>query len=181
MNPPTETARRYLLLALSAVLLSGSLSLAQQPENRSTPQINHILFDLGGNGLFMSVNYGRVVNQYDGYLITGIAGIGMFPPLGGTGAIWTAPHQLTLNLGRSIQFMEIGIGGTYATGKTNASGYTEASYSYNLSPILGYRLQFKNKMVFRAYLSPIVHLWGEFLLEDYRVLPYLGLSLGYQL
>ncbi len=129
----------------------------------------------------MSVNYGKVLDQHEDYFITGVAGIGMFPPLGGTGVIWTLPHQITISIGKNIHFVEIGTGGSYATGKTNASGYTESFYSYNLSPILGYRLQLRNGVVFRAYLSPIVHLSGEFILEDYKVLPYLGLSLGYQL
>jgi hypothetical protein len=102
----------------------------------------------------------------------------MFPPLGGTGITWTIPHQFTVSLGKGKHFLETGLGGTYATGLTNASGYTEWWHTYNVSPLLGYRVQFRERMVFRAYLSPIVHVWGEIFIEDIKVLPYFGLSLG---
>lgn len=176
----SRVIRDYRFVAAIVTIALSPILKAQPTGSLQSSYANTIFFDLGGTGLFSSVNYGRVLGRHDGYFISGIAGIGMFPPLGGTGATLTIPQQFTLSLGRGIHFLEAGLGGTYATGKTNASGYAESWYTYNLSPIVGYRVQFRKRMVFRAYLSPIVHLFGEIFIEDYKVLPYFGLSLGHQ-
>ncbi len=138
-------------------------------------QKNTVSVDLGGNGLFLSLSYGRVLIQKERCFIAGLLGVGSVPFIGGI----TIPHQVTFNLGKRRSFLEMGLGGTWWTGKSNASGYTETISFYHISPILGYRFQSGGGFLFRAYLNPLINLSGPPFIEDYRVIPYLGISLGY--
>jgi hypothetical protein len=136
---------------------------------------NNIDFTIGGTGLFASVNYSRILLVRSNYFINASVGIGTIISIGGI----TIPHQVTYNLGRKNSFFELGIGGTYWSGKSNASGYTETLSSYQLSPIIGWRKHFDNNLIFRVYANPLFHISGEYYIEDYSVIPYLGVSLGY--
>lgn len=40
-------------------------------------RMNAVSGELGGNGLFLSVNYGRVIAVEDGYFVAGQLGIGL--------------------------------------------------------------------------------------------------------
>ncbi len=136
---------------------------------------NNIDFSTGGTGLFASFNYSRIVLVKSNYFINVSVGIGSVPFVGGT----TFPHQVTFNLGRKNSFLELGIGGTYWSGKTNSSGYTEAFNSYQLTPIIGWRKHFNNNLIFRIYANALFHISGEYYIENYSVIPYLGIGLGY--
>lgn len=102
-------------------------------------------------------------------------GLGGMPMMG-----IALPHSFKANFGVGNNFLELGVGGTYITGKTNESGFTESFYSYQLSPIIGWRRHFENNLVFRGYINPFIHLAGKNFIEDYSIVPYLGLSLGYR-
>lgn len=136
---------------------------------------NAIDLTIGGNGLFASVNYNRILIVRSYYFINASVGIGTLPLVGG----FTLPHLVTCNTGKRSSFLELGIGGSYWSGKSNASGYTERNYSYQLSPIIGWRKHFKSNLIFRAYVNPLIHVSGEYYIEDYPVIPYFGISLGY--
>lgn len=130
---------------------------------------------MGGTGLFVSVNYSRILLVKSNYFINASVGIGTVPFTGGI----TLPHQVTFNLGKKSSFLELGIGGSYWSSKSNSSGYTETVNSYQLCPIIGWRKHFNNNLIFRAYANPLFHISGENYIEDYSVVPYLGISLGY--
>lgn len=148
----------------------------QRPEIRK----NAIWGELGGNGVLLSVHYGRVMVQKDRYFIAGQVGVGPIP------IVWGAiiSHQVTFNLGKRTSFLEIGLGGTYLTWGNNFSyfsdaGHSYADHSYNISPILGYRFQSGKGFLLRAYLNPIINLTGAPFYSDYLIVPYLGVGLGY--
>ena len=165
--------------SLVTLLLLVSIITYGQESNRNLKKIterkNNIDLSLGGNGLFASVNYSRILLVKSNYFINASIGINTLPFVGGI----TLPHQLTFNLGKSSSILELGIGGSYWSGKSNASGYTETINSYLLSPVIGWRKHFKNNFIFRAYTNPLFHISGEYYIEDYSVIPYLGISLGY--
>jgi len=135
---------------------------------------NAVDLSVGGTGLFVSANYNRVLLVKPDYFIASSIGFGTIPIVGG----FCYPHQLTVNIPKKDFFWEFGLGGSYWNAKTNSSAYTETTHSYHLSPIIGYRQQME-KLVFRAYVNPLIRVSGEYLLEDNSVLPYLGVSLGY--
>ncbi len=136
---------------------------------------NSIDLTIGGNGLFASVDYNRTLFIKSNYFVSASVGLGTVPFVGGI----TIPHQVTFNLGKKNSFIELGIGGSYWSGESNASGYTETLSSYQLSPIIGWRKHFNNNLIFRLYVNPLFHVFGEYYIENYSVLPYLGVSLGY--
>lgn len=135
---------------------------------------NAVDLSVGGTGLFVSANYNRIVWAQPDYFMASSVGFGSIPIIGG----FCFPHQLTVNIPQNKYFWEFGLGGSYWNGKSNSSGFTETIHSYHLSPIVGYRQQM-DKLVFRAYINPLIRISGEYLLEDNAVLPYLGVSLGY--
>ena len=136
---------------------------------------NAIDITFAGSGLVISANYSRKLFVRPGFFMNASLGVGTVPSSGGL----TVPHQITLNLGRRQSYLELGVAGTYFTGTSNASGFTERLYSYQLSPLIGYRRYFFNRMVFRAYLNPLFHISGEYYLENYAIIPYVGISIGH--
>ncbi len=167
------------IITLTGLCLLSVMLYAQEnnPDLRTIiGRKNSIDISLGGPGLFASVNYNRTLLVKPKHFINASIGVGTVPSIGGI----SVPHQLTFNLGKKSSFLELGIGGSYWAGESNASGYTEMLYSYQLCPIIGWRKYFENNLIFRAYVNPLFHVAGEYFIEDYSVVPYLGISLGYR-
>jgi len=158
---------------LFILLLFSSITFVQAQEKELVK--NSIDITVGGMGLGLSVNYSRMIAVKEKYFVIASAGIGTLPSIGGS----SFPHQVTFNLGSNGNYMEVGLGGNYWSGKTNASGYTETTSSYNLSPIIGWRKHFKNNFIVRIYANPLFHVSGAYFYENNAVVPYLGMSLGY--
>jgi len=160
-------------------LIAMTLSLhSQNDDNEHSSHFvnkNSIDISLGGLGLFVSANYARTLMVRPTFFVVASAGIGTVPGIGGI----SVPHQITFNLGKKTSFLELGVGGSYWTGKSNSSGFTESINSYNLSPIIGWRKIIKSSFVFRVFASPLIHVLGEYYIEDYSVVPYGGVSFGY--
>ena len=138
---------------------------------------NTIDITFGGSGLVISASYNRKLLVRPGYYLNASMGIGTVPASGGM----VLPHQLSFNLGKRESYLEMGIAGTFFTGLSNAndSGERERLYSYQISPLLGYRRHFFNNLVLRFYLNPLFHISGEYYIENYAIIPYAGLSLGH--
>ena len=142
-------------------------------ETLKTRNIIDVTF--AGSGLVISASYSRKLLVKPGYFINGTLGVGTVPASGGV----TLPHQITFNLGKRKNYLELGVAGTFFTGLSNASGYSERIYSYQFSPLIGYRRIFFNNLVLRAYFNPLFHITGEYYLENYAIIPYGGLSIGH--
>lgn len=166
------------MIYLIGMCLLLSVTVYSQENNanlRKSVMKNSIDLTVGGMGLGASINYSRILLVKSKYFINASVGIGTVPSIGGI----TIPHQLTYNFGKKNSFLELGVGGSYWSGKSNDSGYTETLNSYQLSPIIGWRKHFKNNMLFRIYANPLFHINGEYYIENYEVIPYLGVSIGY--
>lgn len=136
---------------------------------------NVIDITLAGQGGFLSANYSRILLVKQKYFLLASAGMGVIPFYAG----FSLPHQLTFNIGKKSNFLEVGLGGTYLQGKTDSSGFTETTTSYLLSPIVGWRKNFSNNLVLRIYANPLIDVSGASIYEDMVVVPYLGISFGY--
>ena len=138
---------------------------------------NSVDVTVAGTGLFASVNYNRIVYVSKSYFVNTSVGYGVVPSFLGS----AFPHQVSINFGSQRDFLEIGVGGTYLYGSSNASGFTSGVYSYNFNPTIGYRRHLRNnKYVFKFYVMSLMHISGEYFIEDYPVIPYAGLSFGYR-
>ena len=151
---------------LFRILLLSSGVFAQS-NNEPTIKMNSVDATIGGMGLGISLNYNRTVSEKENYFVVASLGLGTLPSLGG----YSISHQVTFNLGTNGNYMELGLGGNYWSGKTNSSGYTETTNSYNLSPIIGWRKYFRNNLIFRVYANPLFHVSGEYFYEDNVVVP----------
>ncbi len=167
--------RNYSLLFFALVIPSMVFS-QETADDLTTHNIRKNCIDVtvGGSGLFLSTNYSRVLVVQPGYFVNASVGVGTVLMMGGT----SLPHQLTFNFGKKSSFLEVGIGGSYWTGKTDSSGFTETTSTYNISPILGWRKNFDNHVNFRAYVNPLFYVSGE-QITNYKVTPFAGISFGY--
>lgn len=129
----------------------------------------------GGTGLFLSANYSRVLLLQRNFFASASMGVGSVLGAGGL----SLPHQFTVNFGKSRDFFETGIGGSFWAGKSNSSGVNESIFSYNISPVAGYRRYIYDDFVLRIYASPLFHVAGEIFFGEYKILPYGGICLGY--
>ena len=136
---------------------------------------NTVDITFGGSGLVISANYRRKLLIRSLCYINLSVGAGTVPASGGL----TLPHQLSLNLGKKSGFLELGVAGTYWVGTSYSSGFAEKKYAYQFSPLAGYRRHFFNRLVIRGYVNPLFHIAGEYYLEDYRIIPYAGVSIGH--
>ena len=102
--------RKYNLIILG--LLLSSMALSQEThESISKHRIrkNSVDLTLGGSGLFISANYGRIIMVEPNYFLNASVGIGTVIMIGGV----SIPHQLTFNFGKKSSFLELGLGGTF--------------------------------------------------------------------
>ena len=144
-----------LLLAVT-IFANGQV---QESGLNTTLKKNSANITLGGMGMGGSVNYGRNFMIKDSYFLNVSAGMGTLPFVGGT----TIPHQITFNIGKQSSFFEIGLGGTYWSGKSNSSGYTESINSYHLSTIIGWEKIFGNNLIFKVYTNPLIRVFRSLL------------------
>jgi len=166
-----------IIFLITLMLLSSTLfSYEKRDDLRNTLTKKNVMdVTLGGTGLFISANYSRLFILKSNLFLNASTGIGSVPFIGGI----SVPIQLTCNLGTGKNFFEFGLGGSIWSGKSNASGYKESIDSYNISPIIGWRRNLHYGFVFRSYVNPLIRVSGEYFLEDYSIIPYLGVNLGY--
>ncbi len=162
-----------ILLSLPVLAQKKDFSRAEALQRR-----NNVTLTLGGNGLFLSVSYDRILVVKSNYFVDISAGIGIFPGIAGG----NIPHQIVINKGKRTSFFMIGLGGTYEWHKTDESGFTKSVNSYNLVPIIGWKKFFGSHLLFSIYASPLIHISGINLYGGgygYGVIPYAGVSFGF--
>lgn len=171
--------RKIIFVFLSLLLTLPAL--AQKKEftrQQALQRRNNVTLTLGGNGLFLSVSYDRILVVKSNYFVDASAGIGVFPGIAGG----NIPHQIVINKGKRTSFFMIGLGGTYEWHKTDESGFTKSVNSYNLVPIIGWKKFFGSHLLFSIYASPLIHISGINLYGGgygYGVIPYAGVSFGF--
>ena len=166
------------LLFVGFFLMLSTVTSAQENNDSVNERLvrkNNVDLTFGGTGLFVSVNYSRILLVKPNYFINASIGVGSVPVTGGI----VIPHQATINLGKKSNFLELGIGGSYWFGENDNSVNNKKTYSYQLSPIVGWRKHFSNNLILRIYMNPLFYVSGEYYVEYYPVIPYAGISLGY--
>lgn len=137
----------FLFFCCSSFLFSQSISKRQS-----------VYLELGGNGLFTSVNYDYQLTKKPGFGIR--AGIGFYS---------LDPFVLTIPVGvnylfelqQNKSYMELGFGATWT--KENVSLYLEPDLNKkrtnfgNYFPTVGYRKHTKKSFMWRFSLTPLVN------------------------
>ena len=137
------------------------------------PKPNTVYFELGGNGLFTSINYERQLlknTRLNFHIGAGIYGV--------------QPTYLTIPFGinylyklnNSTSYIDLGFGATYskadvilyASIKRNP-GYIQTNF-WNFIPSIGFRKFLKSNWLYRFALTPVIN-HNDFL-------PFLGFSIG---
>ena len=166
---------RKAVLTFLVVLFTLSVLAQKKPFSRqeALQRKNNVSLTLGGNGLFLSLNYDRVLAAKPGFFVDANVGLGFIPMTGGT----SFSHQLVFNLGKRTGFLMLGVGGTYLWSKSDASVCTKAKTSYHLSPIVGWKKIFRSHLLFTVYASPLIPVYASGCYNP--VIPYGGASFGY--
>lgn len=165
-------------ILISLIILFTWPVLAQKKDftrHEALQRKNSFVLTLGGNGLFLSLSYDRIIAVKPGYFMDANIGMGIFPGIDGV----NISQQFIFNKGKRSSFFMFGLGGTYEWHKTDESGFTESVTSYNLSPIMGWKKIFHSHLLFSIYASPLIHVTGVNLYMGYAVIPYAGISFGY--
>jgi hypothetical protein len=159
-------------LLLGMLLAATNIFAQNKPANTSTGSAQSIYAELGGNGIFFSVNYDfRFAQSQKGLGMR--VGLGYAP--GTNDGVITIPLGINHLAGTAPHFFESGLGITYiktVKGSDILSGLSGSC----LVPGIGYRLQPGQRgFLFRITISPLVPLqaggktffWG-------------GIGLGYK-
>lgn len=126
---------------------------------------------LGLGGLF-SVGYDRLLWENEKLFLAAGLGVGMIP----NGV--SIPHYLTVNLGKKRHYVELGVGGTFATGSFTSWNNTN-HLLYGIAPVVGYRFQPARGFFLRTYICPTVFVVDKNDLLPGAFYPYTGVDLGY--
>lgn len=141
---------------------------------QTTFKNNGLFIELGGNGLFTSLNYERHFSDKPG--------IGMRL---GIGFYSTDPFRLTfpvgvnylMKLNNNNSLLDFGLGATYSKSDVKLyiivdnkdPNYVNTNY-INIVPSIGYRRHTSNNLMWRISFTPIIN--------QYDFIPFLGFSIG---
>jgi hypothetical protein len=138
----------------------------------SIGQKNLAYLELGGNGLFISLNYERKI--LPGTNIYSHAGLGIY---GINKTHITVPFGLNYLFGlQPDHFIDFGVGLTYTTADVKLYAIVDKkdpsseTHAFNFVPSLGYRWHDKKKWMYRFSFTPVFN--------QYDGLPFAGFSLG---
>jgi len=167
--------KKNIFITIFILAFSFTVSGQEKIKKEFTVQKNSAYINLNMPFFAPSVEYGRVLHSGSKGFLDASAGIGSISFAGGV----TVPHKLSFNFGKESSFLEVGIGGVYWNGTTDASGYTERESSYNIGPVLGWRKYTKSNFFFRIYMNPLIlsPIRNDF--EDVFYILNTGFSFGY--
>ena len=164
----------FMLFAFTALTTAG---FAQQedddedgPAKPPSKNAKQVYGEFLGNGLLFTVNYDFRFGQRQKGLGMRL-GLGFFG--GSDGGIFTVPIAINNLSGRAPNYLEIGLGATYA-GFTDGDDFFDDASAVLIVPSIGYRYQPRGKgFTGRIALSPLVSTNGGFLTWG-------GISAGYR-
>ncbi|GAB3167256.1 hypothetical protein [Telluribacter humicola] len=153
---------RFLPAALLLAVGTSAAIAQEQPRN-------NLYFELGGNGLFSSINYERQLTTTPGLQVR--AGVGFYSE---KGLYLTVPvginYLFPLNDKRS--FVDAGLGATWAIDEGRLSTKDRASTEsfFNIIPSVGYRRHAANNLMWRISVGPVIN--------NTAFTPWAGVSIG---
>jgi hypothetical protein len=126
---------------------------------------SYLSFELGGNGIVASVNYGKAIYMHQRYKLMLQAGLGWPPKIAKSTSVFDIPVQFTCNFGEKKTFFEAGLGASFLFNtRFNQSGIDLAeqnkSDEFYVSPIIGLRREYGNWFT-RVNICPLFHVSGE--------------------
>jgi hypothetical protein len=150
------------------------LNFINKAEGQTKTKLNTVYFELGGNGLFTSINYERQllkntrINFHIGIGIYGITPTYLTIPLG---------INYLFKLNNSNSFIDLGFCATYSKADValyaivehRNPNYKNTNY-WNYIPSVAYRKLTKRNLMYRFSLTPVIN-HNDFL-------PFLGFSIG---
>jgi hypothetical protein len=133
---------------------------AQDKDAYTGSRAQNVFGELGGNGVFLSLNYDTRFSKKDNGL-GGRAGIGFIPGFsfgfGAVSTIITFPFGLNYLVGRGPNYLEVGAGATISTGAVSLLGIGAKANGVDFVPSIGYRYQPRKKgFTGRVVISPFI-------------------------
>ena len=183
-----KTKNRFTPLLAAFLLLAATASFAQAPPE--PVRRNTFFLELGGNSMFYSLNYDRILLNRDAWKLSGRVGVLYLPPLGERNRqIVGGPVEISYLRGRGRHFLELGLGGSvvYDTYRLTSSRIRDMAVMAVAR--IGYRHQkpeggFFYKVGFTPMLGALYNVQnperGRQLGEPFAY-PLVGLGLGYTL
>jgi len=179
---------RFTSLFAACLLLAATASFAQalpEPVRRNT-----FFLELGGNGMFYSLNYDRILLNRDTWKLSGRVGA-LYLPLFGAGnrQMVGGPVEISYLRGRGRHFLELGLGGTVVYDTYALSDSRINDLAVMAVARIGYRHQkpeggFFYKVGFTPLLGALYNAEyperGPLLLAPFAY-PLVGLGFGYTL
>jgi hypothetical protein len=175
-------------LLTAFLLLAATLSFAQAP--LVPVRRNTFFLELGGNGMFYSLNYDRILLNRDQWKLSGRVGVLYLPPFdGGNRQMVGGPLEISYLRGRGKHFLEIGLGGTAVYDTYQFAEYRIRDLAVMGVLRVGYRHQkTEGGFFYKAGFTPLagkVHDlrsrgrngWSN----DVFAYPLIGLGVGYTL
>lgn len=163
----------FMLLAFTAL---GTCVFAQDEDDEDSPpkppskNAKQIYGELGGNGLLFTANYDFRFGQRQKGMGMRL-GLGFFG--GSGGGVITVPVALNNLSGRAPNYLELGLGATYAS-FTDSDDFFDDAGTILIVPSIGYRYQPRGKgFTGRIAFTPLVSPNGGFF-------TYGGISAGYK-
>lgn len=158
-----------LLHFLFLFLFCNAIAVCQSAQKK-----NAMFIELGGNGLFTSINFDHQFSKKLGWGMR--AGIGFYS---------LNPFELTIPVGinylfeikENVSFMEIGVGITYTKAdvelyvlvENKDPNYKNTKF-FNYIPSISYRRHVKNSFLWKLGLTPVINKNG--------FIPFFGFSIG---
>ena len=150
------------------IILIPTITLGQKVKQ------NNIYFELGGNGLFLSLNYEKPINKKGNLL--GHAGLGLY---GIKPSYLTIPFGINYFLYNKTKnyFVEFGLGSTYSKADVklyatveNRNNTPPKIQAFNIIPSVAIRTNAKHNLVYKVSFSVVFN--------QYEGLPFAGFTIG---
>ena len=177
---------KILMMISLGILLSISVLYAQRKSYQHTPQkikrVNSFFFEAGGNGIYGSVNYDRVIN-YNTFALSLRVGASVYPSehQNNNNIYPMIPMEINTLWGRKNHFIEGGVG-VSTLFLYPITGQENFRYLFLGFARIGYRLQKDNGMFLRIAFTPV--LFDVAVNEDsndirgFNFVPWAGISIG---
>lgn len=152
------------------ILIIAVLSIVFLSYGQSTFKANNLYLELGGNGLWTSLNYERQLTNEPGLGVR--VGVGFYTE---NAFYLTIPVGINylFRLKDNRSFIDAGLGTTWAgIGKISTDPLKNArEFNFvNFVPSIGYRRESSGNLMWRVSLTPVANKFG--------LVPWFGISMG---
>ncbi|MDF1673824.1 MAG: hypothetical protein P1U41_09970 [Vicingaceae bacterium] len=166
---------RLLLIIIISFTCLPLISNAQKDIENSSINKNSVYLEVGGSGLWYSINYDRILFKREHKALSVRAGISYLGDFSDTNAI-TIPISASFLYGRNKNFLEVG------GGPTTLHSFAESITGVGAIGIIGFRHQHTNNkgLMYRIVFNPfLVEYSTDKGYWNWVAIPWAGISLGY--